>query len=56
MKLRLTPLRLLLVVGITMIVTIVAINLLSGPEKELSQRIEHRYAITDPQFARFGTK
>jgi cardiolipin synthase len=50
--LQLTRWRLALVIVGTAIVTFIGASLFSGPEKELSEKIEHLYAVSDPQFAR----
>jgi cardiolipin synthase A/B len=42
----------LLIVLATAIVTVVGINLVSDPEKEVKRRVSHEYRIDDPQFAR----
>jgi cardiolipin synthase len=51
MSFRVRPLSLVLVIVATVILTLIVINL-SGPEKKLTQSIEHRYGIDDPQFTR----
>ena len=52
MNVRVTLGRALLVALVAAIVGLFAVNLLSGAEKQITKRIEHRYAIDDPQFLR----
>ncbi len=52
MKLRISPVRLVLLVVLTGVVAILALNLFSTGEKHITQRFEHRYGVSDAQFAR----
>jgi cardiolipin synthase len=51
-KYRLSLPRILGLVFLTAVLTLLGINVLSGSEKEIKRRIDHRYAVADPQFVR----
>jgi cardiolipin synthase A/B len=52
MKLRISLPKLVLILLVTSVVTILGINLFSGPEKEVTRPIKHDYGVDDPQFIR----
>src|SRR5687767_2664576 len=39
-------------VAVTAAVTLLGVNLLSGSEKQIDRKVEHRYGVADPQFVR----
>lgn len=39
-------------VALTVLVTLVGVNLMSDDEKEVRRKVEHKYAVADPQFLR----
>jgi cardiolipin synthase len=51
-KYRLSIPRILGLVFLTALLTLLAINLFSSPEKEIKRRFAHEYAVADPQFVR----
>ncbi len=52
MKYRLSPLRILGLVFLTAVLTVLALNLFGGPEKEVKRELRHEYAVADEQFLR----
>ncbi|HEX4779334.1 MAG TPA: phospholipase D-like domain-containing protein [Usitatibacter sp.] len=51
-KLRVSLPRLILLVLLTMVVTVLGINLFSDPEKKIRREVRHAYGVEDPQFSR----
>jgi cardiolipin synthase A/B len=51
-KFRVSLPRLVLLVLLTMVVTVLGINLFSDPEKKIRSDVRHQYGVDDPQFAR----
>jgi cardiolipin synthase len=51
-KLRISPVRLAVVVLLTAVTTLLGANLLSDPEKQIRHDIPHEYGVADPQFQR----
>ena len=42
--------KLLLLVGLTAVLTLVAVNLFSADDKRIRRKVEHQYGVADPQF------
>lgn len=40
------------IVGLSVAATLVGVNLMSDDEKEIRRKVEHKYAVADPQFLR----
>jgi cardiolipin synthase len=52
MKFRLSLPRIILLLLATCVVTILAINVMSDPEKKIKHKVEHEYGVDHPQFIR----
>ncbi|MEO8135635.1 MAG: phospholipase D-like domain-containing protein [Betaproteobacteria bacterium] len=52
MKLRISPVRLLLLVIVTIAATLLAVNLVSDSGKEIKRTVVHEYGVGEPQFSR----
>jgi cardiolipin synthase len=52
MKFRISLPKLILLLLVASVVTVLGINLLAGPEKEVKTRIDHEYGVDHPQFIR----
>ena len=49
---KLTLLKIAGIVGLSVAATLVGVNLMSDDEKEIRRKVEHKYAVADPQFLR----
>jgi cardiolipin synthase A/B len=49
---KLSALKIAGLVGLSVLVTLVGMNLVSDDEKQIRRQIEHRYSVADPQFLR----
>ncbi|MGZ5061129.1 MAG: phospholipase D-like domain-containing protein [Usitatibacter sp.] len=52
MKTRISAARIVLLVLVTAVVTVLAVNVFSDSEKKVKRKVEHEYGVGDPQFLR----